>query len=84
MIEKYTLKNIVSFLCGISGVSRSGYYRYFSQKSQERRDRREKEDLILKENILKAFDFKRRKNGLSTLNQTAFLRDDRLYSIGLT
>lgn len=61
---------MVSFLCEISGVSRSGYYRYFSPKSQERRDRREKEDLILKENILKAFHFKRRKKGARQIKMT--------------
>ena len=60
VIEKYKLKKMVSFLCKISGISRSGYYNYFSSESQERRKKREKEDLIIKENILKAFNFKRR------------------------
>ncbi|SDJ14956.1 HTH-like domain-containing protein [Alteribacillus bidgolensis] len=70
MIEKYALKNAVSFLCEISGVSRSGYYNYFSVESQERRKRREKEDLILKDNILKAFHFKRRHKGARQIKMT--------------
>lgn len=70
MIEKYELKNMVSFLCKISGVSRSGYYNYFSAESQERRDQQEKEDLILKENILKAFHYRRRKKGARQIKMT--------------
>jgi putative transposase len=61
---------MVSFLCEISGVSRSGYYNYFSSVSQERRDQREKKDLILKENILKAFHFKRRSKGARSIKMT--------------
>ena len=61
---------MVSFLCEISGVSRSGYYNYFSSESQERREKREKEDLIVKENILKAFNFKRRKKGARQIKMT--------------
>ncbi|MEH7113615.1 IS3 family transposase [Neobacillus niacini] len=70
VIEKYDLKHMVSFLCEISRVSRSGYYNYFSPKSQENRERREKEDLILKENILKAFYFKRRNKGARQIKMT--------------
>lgn len=70
MIEKYELKNMVSFLCAISGVSRSGYYNYFSSESHERREQREKKDLILKKNILKAFQFKRRNKGARQIKMT--------------
>ncbi|RST70092.1 IS3 family transposase [Siminovitchia acidinfaciens] len=70
VIEKYELKKMVSFLCEISGISRSGYYNYFSSESQERREKREKEDLIIKENILKAFNFKRRKKGARQIKMT--------------
>lgn len=70
MIEKYELKNMVFFLCAISGVSRSGYYNYFSSESQERRKQREKKDLILKVNIIKAFQFKRRKKGARQIKMT--------------
>lgn len=61
---------MISYLCKISGVSRSGYYNYFSSESQERRDQHEKEDLILKENILKAFHFKRRIKGARQIKMT--------------
>lgn len=61
---------MVSFLCETSGVSRSGYYNYFSSKSQEERNRRENEDLILKDTILKAFHFKRRKKGARQIKMT--------------
>lgn len=61
---------MVSFCCELSGVSRSGYYNYFSPNSQENRDRREREDLILKENILKAFHFKRRNKGARQIKMT--------------
>lgn len=61
---------MVRFLCKISGVSRSGYYRYFSPKAQKRRSQREKEDLVLKGNILKAFHFKRRKKGARQIKMT--------------
>lgn len=61
---------MVSFLCERSSVSRSGYYNYFSPKSQENRDRREKADLVLKENILRAFHFKRLKKGARQIKMT--------------
>lgn len=37
IITKYKLKNMVSYLCNISEVSRSGYYRYFSSVAIEKR-----------------------------------------------
>jgi transposase InsO family protein len=61
---------MIGFLCEISGVSRSGYYNYFSPKSQENRNHREKDDLILRENILKAFQFKRRNKGARQIKMT--------------
>lgn len=61
---------MVSFLCEIAGVSRSGFYNYFSSQAQERRERREEKDLILKKNILNAFHFKRRKKGARQIKMT--------------
>ena len=72
---------MVSFLCEISGVSRSGYYHYFSSESQERRDQREKEDLILKGNSLKAFHFKRRKKGARQIKMTLEGQFDMTYNL---
>jgi hypothetical protein len=34
-VAKNKLKNMISYLCKISGVSRSGYYNAFSSKSQK-------------------------------------------------
>lgn len=61
---------MVSYLCTISGVSRSGYYNYFSLKSQKSREQRDKQDELLKETILKAFHFKRRKKGARQIKMT--------------
>ena len=58
---------MVSYLCEIAGVSRSGYYNYFSSNSQEQRKKKDEEDEIVKEIILKAFHFKGRKKGLGKL-----------------
>lgn len=44
VIKKYKLKNLVSYLCKLSGVSRSGYYNYFSLKSQTLRKKCNTED----------------------------------------
>lgn len=61
---------MVSYLCKIASVSRSGYYNYFSPKSQKEREKREKKDLELRENILKAFHFKRRSKGARQIYMT--------------
>ncbi|KKB36016.1 Mobile element protein [Bacillus thermotolerans] len=70
MIEKYQLKNMVSYLCTLAGVSRSGYYNYFSFESQERRKLKDKKDEAVKEIILKAFHFKNRKKGARQIKMT--------------
>ena len=59
VIEKYQLKNMVSYLCTLAGVSRSGYYNYFSLKSQEQRKLKDKEDEEVKENYFKGFSFQK-------------------------
>lgn len=61
---------MVSYLCDIAGVSRSGYYNYFSAKSQERRAQKDEKDEIVKEIILKAFRFKGRKKGARQIKMT--------------
>jgi putative transposase len=61
---------MVKYLCEVAGVSRSGYYNYFSMKSQEQRSRKDKEDEIVKEIILKAFNFKGRKKGARQIKMT--------------
>ncbi len=60
-IKKYKLKNMITYLYKISDVSRSGYYRYFCEKAIATRKYKEEKDEILRENVLKAFNFKNRK-----------------------
>lgn len=64
VITKYKLKNMTSYSCKIAGVLRSGYYTYFSVKSVKTRESRDKQDELVKDIILKAFKYKRRKKGL--------------------
>ena len=54
---------MICYLCEISEVSRSGYYKYFSKKSIKARHSNCDKDDKLKENILKAFNFKGYKKG---------------------
>ncbi len=61
---------MVSHLCQIAEVSRSGYYNYFSSKSQEHRLVRDKEDELIRDNIMKAYNFKRRKKGARQIKMT--------------
>jgi inorganic pyrophosphatase/exopolyphosphatase len=70
VIEKYKLHRMVSYLCEVAGVSRSGYYNYFSTLSEEKRNHREAKDEEVKEIILKAFHFKRRKKGARQIKMT--------------
>jgi putative transposase len=61
---------MVSYLCEVAEVSRSGYYHYFSLESQNRRKQKDKKDEVVKEIILKAFHFKRRKKGARQIKMT--------------
>ena len=61
---------MISYLCEIVGVSRSGYYNYFSLRSQKVRYRRDSEDEKIRDIILKAFNFKRRKKGARQIKMT--------------
>lgn len=70
MIEKYELKNMISYLCKVAGVSRSGYYNYFSLKSQKLREERNKQDEIVRDIILKAYKYRNRKKGARQIKMT--------------
>lgn len=61
---------MVSYLCEVAGVSRSGYYNYFSEKSQKQREVKDEKDDVVRETILKAFNFKRRKKGARQIKMT--------------
>lgn len=74
VIDKYNLSKMIKYLCGIAGVSRSGYYNYFSEQSIKAREKRELKDLKLKKLILKAYNFKNRKKGAKMIKMT--LKDE--------
>ncbi|EOP60721.1 hypothetical protein KOY_03706 [Bacillus cereus VDM021] len=61
---------MVSHLCKIAGVSRSGYYNYFSLKAREQRKQMDKKDEKVKRIILKAFHFKGRQKGARQIKMT--------------
>ena len=61
---------MVSYLCKVAGVSRSGYYNYFSISSQEQRKQKNNQDEIVKEIILKALRFRNRKKGARQIKMT--------------
>ena len=51
-------------------MSRSGYYNYFTLKSQEKRKQREDQDEEVRDIILKAYNFKKRKKGARQIKMT--------------
>lgn len=55
-------------LCDIAQVSRSGYYRYLKTKTL--RMHRENNDFIIRDNVLKAFNFKGYKKGSRSIKMT--------------
>lgn len=61
---------MISHLCKISGVSRSGYYTYYSAKSLSRRQQRDYQDDAVRDIILKAYNFKGRKKGARQIKMT--------------
>lgn len=61
---------MISHLCKTTGVSRSGYYNYFSAKSYCFREQRDNQDAVVRDTILKAYKFKRRKKGAQQIKMT--------------
>ena len=61
---------MLSYMCNVSGVSRSGYYSHFSNSNIGKRNSNEVRDLESKENILKAYNFKNRKKGARQIKMT--------------
>lgn len=61
---------MISHLCKVIKVSRTGYYNYFSAKSKNSRFQRNKKDKLIRDNILKAYNFKRRKKGARQIKMT--------------
>ena len=61
---------MITNLCQVSGVSRSGYYNYFADKSKRARDTLDSADELVRDNILKAYNFKGRKKGARQIKMT--------------
>lgn len=61
---------MVSYLCELVEVSRSGFYRYVSEEAQLNRQARDVADEKIKKIILKAFNFRRRKKGARQIKMT--------------
>ncbi|AWZ49876.1 IS3 family transposase [Clostridiaceae bacterium 14S0207] len=81
VIEKYKLKNLVTYLCKVVGVSRSGYYKFFSKNAKNTRIQRESLDEISKENILNAFNFKNHKKGARQIKMVLQNQFDIIYNL---
>lgn len=61
---------MVSYLCEMTGVSRSGYYNFYSKQASEQRKQKEKKDEAVRDIVLKAFKFKNRKKGARQIKMT--------------
>ena len=61
---------MITHLCEVSEVSRSGYYNYFTVKSKNSRDNLDRADELVRDNILKAYNFKGRKKGARQIKMT--------------
>jgi len=61
---------MVSYLCEAAGISRFGYYNYFSSKSRQARQEHEASDESVRDVILEAFNFKKRKKGARQIKMT--------------
>lgn len=61
---------MVRYLCELIGVSRSGYYNYYTDNAIQNREERKLADEEIKEIILKAFHFRRRKKGARQIKMT--------------
>jgi len=79
VIEKYSFKNLIGYMCELSGVSRSGYYNYIA--SNDIRIEREQCDLEHRELILKAFNLRGYKKGSRSIKMTLDNEFNIIYSI---
>lgn len=61
---------MVNFLCKLIGVSRSGYYNYYTEKAKQSRAAQDQVDEEVKNIILKAFHYRRRKKGARQIKMT--------------
>lgn len=69
-IKQNSIIGMVTYLCKVAVVSRSGYYNYFSDISNKSRDNRDKLDYEVYLIIKDAFNFKRRQKGAKQIKMT--------------
>lgn len=79
VIEKYSFKNVTSYLCKLSGVSKSGYYNYLD--SHNIRIKREQRDLKDKALILKVFNRRGYKKGSRSIKMILENKFNIVYSL---
>jgi len=79
VIEKYSFKNAIRYLCELSGVSRSGYYNYLASKDM--RIKREKRDVKHRNLILKVFNRRGYKKGSRSIKMTLENEFNIVYSL---
>ena len=79
VIEKYSFKNVIGYLCELSGVSRSGYYNYIA--SRDIRMEREQRDLEDRDLILKVFNRRGYKKGSRSIKMTLENEFNIVYSL---
>lgn len=78
LANKLPLGNLIKQLCNVANVSRSGYYNYL--KSKNNRKNREKQDEIIKNNVLKAFNYRGYKKGSRSIKMILKERFNIIYS----
>ncbi|MCA0969691.1 IS3 family transposase [Halobacillus litoralis] len=81
VVQEYQLKNHIQYLCDLVGVSRSGYYRYWSEEAQKLRDKQEKQDVEVRDIILKAYRFRNRPKGARQIKMTLETQYDIQYNL---
>lgn len=78
IVNKLHLSNVIKNLCNVADVSRSGYYNYLSSKNI--RDDRENKDILIRDNILKAFNYRGYKKGSRSIKMTLKEKFNIVYS----
>ncbi|MBK5240431.1 IS3 family transposase, partial [Clostridium sp.] len=79
IIQKYTFKNSIRYLCELSGVSRSGYYNYLASKDIQ--IEREKSDIRHRDLILKVFTRRGYKKGSRSIKMILKNEFNIIYSL---
>jgi transposase InsO family protein len=79
ILKKHNIKNKISYLCKAAEVSRSGYYNYIN--SEATRELRERNDLTVKDVILKVFNRRGYKKGSKSIKMILENEFNIIYSL---